>query len=64
MACAGFLQRLWEKPIWEGVWPYFGSDGQCVFTHSIRGGECAREERAAWRALLLPDSQGAGVGAG
>ena len=21
LACAGFLQRLWEKPIWEGVWP-------------------------------------------
>ena len=21
MACAGFLQSLWEKPIWEGVWP-------------------------------------------
>ena len=22
MACAGFLQRLWEKPIFKGVWPY------------------------------------------
>ena len=32
-----------------------GSDGQCVFTHSIRGVECAREVRATWRALFLPD---------
>ena len=22
MAGVGFLQSLWEKPIWEGVWPY------------------------------------------
>ena len=22
MAVVGFLQSLWEKPIWEGVWPY------------------------------------------
>ena len=22
MASDGFLQSLWEKPIWEGVWPY------------------------------------------
>ena len=43
MAGGGFLQSLWEKPIWEGVWPYFGSDGQCVFTHSIHGVECASE---------------------
>ena len=21
MAGVGFLQSLWEKPIWEGVWP-------------------------------------------
>ena len=21
MAAVGFLQSLWEKPIWEGVWP-------------------------------------------
>ena len=23
MAGAGFFQSLWEKPIWEGVWPYW-----------------------------------------
>ena len=22
MASVGFLQSLWEEPIWEGVWPY------------------------------------------
>ena len=22
MAGVGFLQSLWEKPVWEGVWPY------------------------------------------
>ena len=30
----------------------------CVFTHSIRGVECAKEVRAAWRALFLLDSEG------
>ena len=35
-----------------------------MFTHSIRGVECAREVRAAWRALFLFDSEGAGDGAG
>ena len=29
------------------------SDGQCVFTHSVHGVECAREVRAARRALFL-----------
>ena len=24
MAGVGFFQRLWKKPIWEGVWPYLG----------------------------------------
>ena len=33
-----------------------------MFTHSIRGVECAREVRAAWRALFLNDSEGAGDG--
>ena len=41
-----------------------GSDGQCVFKHSVHGVECAREARAAWRPLFLPDSEGAGDGAG
>ena len=31
------------------------SDGQCVFTHSVHGVECAREIRAARRALVLVD---------
>ena len=39
------------------------SDSWCVFSHSIHGVECVREVRAAWRALLLLDSEGAGVGA-
>ena len=30
-----------------------GPVGQCVFTHSIRGVECARDVRAAWRALFF-----------
>ena len=34
------------------------SDGWCVFTHSVHGVECAREVRAARRALFLPDSGG------
>ena len=61
MAGVGFLQSLWEKPIWEGVWPCLDPmDSVCVFTHSIRGVECASEVRAAWRALFLPDAERAG----
>ena len=41
----------------------FGSDGKCVFTYDIHGVECAREVRAAWRALFLPDSKGVAVDA-
>ena len=35
-----------------------------MFAHSIRGVECAREVRAAWRALFLPDLEGNGDDAG
>ena len=48
----GFLQLLWEKPIWEGVCTYL--DPWDSVTHSIRGVECAREVRAAWR---MPGSE-------
>ena len=31
MAVVGFLQSLWEKPIWEGVWSHWDPmDGVCV----------------------------------
>ena len=65
MAGVGFLQSVWEKPVWEGVWPYLDPmDSVCVFTHSIHGMDRAREVRAAWRALFLPDSEATGDGAG
>ena len=41
-----------------------GSDGWCAFAHGIHGVECASEVWAAWRALFLPDSKGAGDDAG
>ena len=31
-----FLQSVWEKPIWEGVWPYM-DPMDSVFTYSIHG---------------------------
>ena len=35
MAGVGFLQSLWEKPIWEGVWPYLvPMDSVCLRTAS------------------------------
>ena len=56
MACAGSLQRLWEKPIWEGVWPYLDPwDSVCLRTASAPG-KCG----PARRALFLPDSERAG----
>ena len=36
MAGVGFLQSLWEKPVWEGVWPYLDSmDSVCSRTASM-----------------------------
>ena len=52
MAGVGFLQSLWEKTIWEGVWPFWDPmDSACSRTASM-GMERAREVRAAWRALF------------
>ena len=32
----GFLQSLWEKPMWEGVWPYLDPmDSVCLRTASM-----------------------------
>ena len=63
MAGVGCLQSLWEKPNWEGVWPYLDPiDSVCLRTASMEWN--AREVRAAWRALFLTESQGAGDGAG
>ena len=64
MAGVGFLQSLWEKPIWEGVWPYLDPiDGVCLRTASMEW-NVPGELRAARRALFLPDSEGAGDSAG
>ena len=60
----GLRRSLGEKPISEGVLALLGCDGCCVFAHSLHGMECVREERAAWRALFLPGSEGASDGAG
>ena len=36
MAGVGILQRLWEKPIWKGVWPYLDPmDTVCLRTASM-----------------------------
>ena len=36
MAGDGFLQSLWEKPIWEGVWPSLvPMDSVCLRTASV-----------------------------
>ena len=36
MEDVGFFQSLWEKPIWEGVWPYFDPmDSVCLRTASM-----------------------------
>ena len=62
MAGVGFLQSFSEKPIREGGWPYLDPmDSVCLRTASMEW--TAREVRAAWRALFLPDSEGTGNGA-
>ena len=36
MADAGFLKSLWEKLIWEGVWPYLDPmDSVCLRSASV-----------------------------
>ena len=36
MAAVGFLQSLWEKPIWEGVWFFLDPmDSVCLRTASM-----------------------------
>ena len=64
MAGVGSFQSLWERPIWEGVWPNLDPMDSVCFAHSVHGMECVREVWAAWRALFLPDSGGARVAAG
>ena len=58
MAGIGFLQSLWEKPIWEGVWPYLD-----LRTASMEG-NVPVEVWAARRAFFLPDTEGTGNEAG
>ena len=61
MACAGFLQSLWEKPIREGVWPYLDPmDGVCLRTASVEWNVPEKCGRAPFRL----HSEGAGDGAG
>ena len=60
MAGVGFLHSLWEKPIWEGVWPHLDP----------MAGVCLRAATMQWnvpgkyRPLFLHDSEEARVAAG
>ena len=41
MVGVGFLRSLWEKPIWEGVWPYLDPmDSVCVYAQRSWSGKC------------------------
>ena len=64
MAGVGFVRSLWEKPIWESVWPYLDPmDSVCLRTAStvwnVPGKYGPHGEL-----FFLPDSEGAGDGAG
>ena len=40
MAGVGFLQSLWDKPIWEGAWLYMDPmDSVCLRTASMEWNE-------------------------
>ena len=45
MAGVGFLQRLRKNDL-GGLLAPLGSDGWCVFPHSVHGVECARKVQA------------------
>ena len=47
------LQSLWGEADLEGHLALLGSDGQCVFTHSVNGVECAREVWAVGELFFL-----------
>ena len=54
-AGAKFLQKMWEGPFWEGVWPCLDPmDGVCLRPASW---ERPEEVRAARRALFLPHEE-------
>ena len=43
MAAVGFLRSLWEKPIWEGVWPHLDPmDSVCWRTASVEWNVCGK----------------------
>ena len=48
------LQKIWEGPCWEGMWPFSGSLRCCGLAHDSQHLECPEEVWAARRALLLP----------
>ena len=59
MAVVGFLQSLWEKPIWEGVWPYLDP------MESVWFRTASMEWNVPWKygphgVLFFSDSGGAG----
>ena len=64
MAGVGILHSLWEKPIWEGVWPYLDPlDSVCSRTASMEWNVPGKY--GPHRELFFfPDSEGAGDGAG
>ena len=45
---SGMVPEVWKKPLWERVWPFFGSVGQRAFAHSIHALECRKEVWTAW----------------
>ena len=60
MAGVGFLQTLWERPIWEGVWSHLDPmDTVCLLTASMEWnvpGKCGPHGEL----FFLLDSEGAG----
>ena len=56
---AKILQKMWEGPYWEGVWPCL-DPWDSASAHSIHSLECSRWSWATWRALFLPYEEGAG----
>ena len=52
--CAGFLQRLWEKPIWECVWPCL-DPWDCVYAQRPWSGMCQGSMGRMASSFFLPD---------
>ena len=51
------VPKRWKKPLWERVWPYFGSVGQRAFAHSVHALERSGKYGPHGELFFLPSEE-------